>query len=341
MTHAHARRDLGFPLVVGAGQGLGLGDGFIRVCSGGGRVQLDRQQGPGGQFAGLLQSGEGLAAFRPRQGIEEAGDALLAHGVEGRTGLVELFCVGRRRHHGGQRLGGAVLANAVRVAGAVTSVLAVFGVGGVLVDPGQFQAARVGQHGVKIGGAHLDRTLGLECVQGRLVGVAVKPGHAHAVPAADFQPDIRSLVLLGIETGLDARLKLRAGHGLVFQVAQRHGAAAIAGMHVRIDKTGHQHAPGQVDQLCLFADVAVDPGIAADIDDLAARNGNGLLHGILAIDGVDVAIAHDRVGGRRAPCHAGKCRCRRNGDEQPGKSQMPHPCSYCFEAARTAAQALV
>ncbi|MOA33041.1 hypothetical protein D3C78_1543000 [compost metagenome] len=112
-------------------------------------------------------------------------------------------------------------------------------------------------------------------------------------------------------------------------------------MHVRIDEARHQHAPGQVDQLCLLADVAVDPGIAADVDDLATRNGDGLLHGILAIDGVDVAIAHDRVGGCRRQRHAGECRGRRNGDKKPGKSQMPHPCSYCFEAARTAAQALV
>ncbi|MNN15539.1 hypothetical protein D3C81_1286460 [compost metagenome] len=102
VAHVHARCDLHLTLVVGAGQGLGLGDGFHRVGGRGGRVQLDRQQGPGGQFAGLLQAGEGLAVFRPRQRIEETGDALLAHGVEGRAHLIEFFRVGRRRHHGGQ-----------------------------------------------------------------------------------------------------------------------------------------------------------------------------------------------------------------------------------------------
>ncbi|MNF83852.1 hypothetical protein D3C84_661880 [compost metagenome] len=269
VAHVHARRDMHFALVVGAGQGLGLGDGFHRVGGRGGRVQLDRQQGPGGQFAGLLQAGEGFAVFRAGQRIHETGDALPAHGVEGCANLIEFFRVGGGRHHGGQRFGGAVFADAVRVAGAVASVFAVFGVGGVLVDPGQFQAAGVGQHGVEIGGAHLDRTLGLERVQGRFVGVAVEPGHAHAVPAAHFEPDVRALVLFGIEAGLDACLKLRAGHGLVFQVAQGHGATAIPGVHVCIDEARHQHASGQVDQLCLLADVAVDPGIAADVDDLA------------------------------------------------------------------------
>ncbi len=139
----------------------------------------------------------------------------------------------------------------------------------MLVDTCHGQATGVCQHGMEVGGTDLNRAMGLECIQRRLVGIAVEPGHAHAVPTAHFKPDIRALALVGIQTCLNGFLENLAGHRLVFQVAQRHGATAIPRMHVCIDKAGHQHASRQIDQLCLRADVRSSAFIAADIDDFS------------------------------------------------------------------------
>lgn len=206
----------------------------------------------------------------------------------------------------------------------------------MLVDTRDRQTARVCQHGMEVGGTDLNRASGLECIQRRFVGIAVEPGHAHAVPAAHFKPDIRALALVGIQTRLNGFLENLASHRLVFQVAQRHGATTVPRMHVRIDEAGHQHAPRQIDQLCLRADVRGNAFIATDIDNLPASDGDRLLHGVLAIDGIDIAVAHHHVSRCRTLCltphqrHAGKCRCRRNGDKQPGKFQLPHLYFYSF-----------
>ncbi|MNV00545.1 hypothetical protein D3C71_907110 [compost metagenome] len=254
VAHAHARRDLGFALIVGGGQCLGFGDGLGRVGSGGGRVEFDRQYGAGRQLARLLQRGERLAILRPRQGIEETGDALLAHGVERGAALDQLLGIGRRRHHGGHGIRRAVLADAGGVAGTVARVLAVGGVDRVLVDAGHCQTTGVGQHGVEVGGTYLNRPFGVERIKGRFVGIAVEAGHAHAIPTADFKPHVLAFVLVGIQARLNGFLKILTRHRLVFQVAQGHGPTAIAGMHVRIDEARHQHASGQIDHLRLCTD---------------------------------------------------------------------------------------
>ncbi|MNY17379.1 hypothetical protein D3C86_1506970 [compost metagenome] len=246
---------------------------------------------------------------------------MLAHGVERGAALDQLLGVGGGRHHGGHGIGSAVFADAGRIAVAVAHIFAVPGIGRVLVDASHFQAARVGQHGMEVSGADLDRAAGLERVQRRFVGVAVQSVHAHAIPAAHFQPDIGAFALVRIQARLNGLLEHLAGHRLVFQVAQGHGATAIPRMHVCIDEARHQHAAGQIDQLCLLADVRRNPCITAHINDFSARDGDRLLHRVLTVDGVDITVAQHHVGAGRTlgltphQRHAGNGCGRGNGDK--------------------------
>ncbi len=88
-------------------------------------------------------------------------------------------------------------------------------------------------------------------------------------------------------------------------------------MHVGVDQAGHQHAAVQVDDAGPLADQGLGAGICADIHDPPGAHGQCLLHAVPRIDGMDVAVAVDQVGGR-----GGCMRCR-SGQQQHGKDAGP------------------
>ncbi|WP_229507632.1 hypothetical protein [Massilia sp. Dwa41.01b] len=84
-------------------------------------------------------------------------------------------------------------------------------------------------------------------------------------------------------------------------------------------RSGHEHAPLQVDHARALADQRAHAGVVADIDDAAAAHGQRLPHAVLCIDRVDDTIAVDQV--RRA--FGGGCAARKRKEHQGEDLHMP------------------
>ena len=58
----------------------------------------------------------------------------------------------------------------------------------------------------------------------------------------------------------------------------------------------HRHAPGQVDNFCGLADIALDVSVAADGNNGAVVNGRGFRPATPGIDRVDATVEQNQVG---------------------------------------------
>jgi hypothetical protein len=253
--------------------------------------------GARGQLALLLQLAEGGQRFGIGPGVEESGDALLAHGVQCRAGGGQVFFWRQRR----QQIHRHVLRGVLQDAGGFAIIsacdLARVRIGRAALDAGQLHAFGVEQHGVTEGGTHDDGPRGAQAVQRGVAGGDAVRQHALLEPVHHDQPALRIGVLFLVQAGLDARLELRDCERGVIQAAIEQARAAGLRVHMAIDQARHQHAALQVDHAGAFAGERLRTVVAAHVDYAAGAHGQRLLHTVLRVDCVDVAVAVDRVGG--------------------------------------------
>src|SRR6185503_15618565 len=78
-----------------------------------------------------------------------------------------------------------------------------------------------------------------------------------------------------------------------------HPAFSDAGeMPVPFDEPGNGEPPAEIENLCRWPDVRRDVGVRSDGHDAAVTRSQGLRSGTANVDGDDVTVAKNEVGGR-------------------------------------------
>lgn len=282
-------------------------------------VEIDqwREMGARSQLAPALQRRERAHGVEIGPGVEEAGDALPAHRVQCGAGCGQVFFCAQWRQQAHRQFLRGVFQQAGSCTARVAYDLSARRIRRCAMDAGQLDAACIELHRMPERGTHEDRARSPQGVQRRRRDrYAIRP-HPLLEPVDDDQPAASVLRFVAVEASLDARLELGYSQPLVIQAAVEQAAAARLRMHVGVDQARHQHASLQVDDPRAFPGQRRGTKVVAHVDDAPAAHGQGLVHAVVRVDGVDEAVAVDQVCG----CACGHAVCMGCGGQRQHREQ--------------------